>query len=119
MNTLDEKKKSLKEKVMEVKTKVKTKVDGIINFAKNNPMETAALATAGAGALASIYKIGRGVASAIDNVNSQKQVYCNDIQATVKLRHSLTYSEARELRDRMNAGQTKFEALDQMGLLKK
>lgn len=85
----------------------------------NHPTETVALIGAGALAVRTASGVATKIGKAIDAHDSKLSVYCNDIQGNVKIKHVLNYNEARELRDRMNLGQTKFEALDAMGLLKR
>lgn len=117
METVDN--RSFKEKFRDFKARAKMKVEDTIHWCKENPYATAAIATATAATVKTGFKIAKAVAQRVDDNERRKEVYCNDIQSTVKLKHELNYNEARELRDRMDAGQTKFEALDQMHLLKK
>lgn len=113
METVDN--RSFKDKMKDGYTKFKWKVEDAWIFIKNNPKETAVIATATAATVKTIFKIGKSVVAHAEG----KTVYCNDIQSSVRLKHELRYNEARELRDRMDAGQTKFSALDEMGLLKR
>lgn len=84
-----------------------------------HPAEAVALAGAGVAVVKTASGLVTKVGKVIDGHNSKLQVYCNDIQGNVRIKHVLKYDEARELRDLMNSGYTKFEALDMMGLLKK
>ena len=90
-----------------------------INWAAEHPVQTAAILTTAVSGV----KVARGIGHDIHQMRVEKEnrlsVYCGDIQSRVRLKRELTYYENRELRDRMTAGQTKFEALDAMGLLKK
>lgn len=117
METIDE--RTFKEKFKDWKGRVKIKFEDTVKWCKENPIPTAAIATATAATVKTGYKIVKAVINATEEKRSRNSVYCNDIQANVRLKHELNYNEARELRDRMDEGQTKFEALDQMGLLKK
>lgn len=84
-----------------------------------HPTEAVAFIGAGVAVAKTVSGIGTKVGHAINDHNSKLSVYCNDIQGNVRIKHVLNYDEARELRDLMNGGYTKFEALDMMGLLKK
>lgn len=117
MKTVDV--RTFKQKVIDSKNKLKWKVEDTIKWVKQNPSSAAAIATGTAITVKTTLKIVKTVLNAIDAKERRKEVYCNDIQSTVKLRHELNYNEQRELRDRMNAGQSKFEALDYMNLLKR
>lgn len=117
METVDN--RTFKEKAIDAKNKVKWKIKDGMQWIKENPETTAATATAIAVTARTLYKITRTVTNSVETRARRKEVYCNDIQSTVKLRHELNYNECRELRDRMNAGQSKFEALDCMNLLKR
>lgn len=85
----------------------------------NNPMEAAALAGAGVAVVKTATGVVTKVSRIVEGHENKTTVYCNDIQSDVRIKHELRYEEARELRDLMNEGYTKFEALDKMNLLKK
>lgn len=116
METVDN--RTFKEKVHDGWTKLKWKVEDGVKWIKDNPAPAATIATATAVTVKTTYKIVKTVIAASEDKERRKEVYCNDIQSTVKLKHELNYNEQRELRDRMNIGQSKFEALDEMHLLK-
>lgn len=117
METIDN--RTFKEKFAEARAKAKIKIEDTICWIKNNPTSTVGILAGTAAILKTTYKIIKTGVDAREAKERKKEVYCNDIQQTVKLRKELNYFEARELRDRMNSGQSKFEALDEMGLLLK
>ena len=84
-----------------------------------HPVEATMLIGTGVSVVKTVSGVTTKVVNAINDHNSKLTVYCNDIQGNVRIKHVLNYDEARELRDLMNGGYTKFEALDMMGLLKK
>ncbi len=84
-----------------------------------HPAETVALVGAGVAVVKTASGVCTKIGHVIDGHNNKLNVYCNDIQGNVRIKHVLKYEEARQLRDLMNDGYTKFEALDMMGLLKK
>ncbi len=110
--------RSFKEKVEWKIYNAKCKVKRTYHWIKEHPTETMAIATVTIGAVAEIRKTGDRFAKIADDRRSRLTVYCNDIQGRVRLKHELNYSENLELRDRMSNGQTKFEALSEMNLLK-
>lgn len=117
METLDT--RSFKEKVRDAKNKVKWKAEDTIKWVKEHPTAAATIVSGVAVTAKTTLKIVKTVVNACEAKERKKEVYCNDIQSTIRLKHELSYQEARELRDRMDAGQTKFEALDYMNLIKR
>ncbi len=96
----------------------KEKANQVLNWVGNHPAETVAIIGCTVGAVAEARRIGDRITSAADDRRSRLTVYCNDVQGRVRLKHELNYKENLELRDRMNNGQTRFEALGEMNLLK-
>lgn len=90
-----------------------------VTWVVRNPTTTVALIGAGVTVVKTATGVVTKVGRVIEDQKNRTTVYCNDIQSDVRLRHELTYDEARKLRDFMNQGYTKFEALDEMNLLKK
>lgn len=116
MKTIDT--RTFKEKAHERFLRARLKMYSTAEWVKEHPVETVQIL----GKIATISALAVNAGSRIYAANEERKqrtsVYCNDIQSTMRLKHQLTYSEARELRNRMNCGETKFEALDEMGLLK-
>lgn len=111
-------KRSFKEKVEWKLYNLKCKAINAYDWAKEHPTEALGIATVGIGAIAEIRRTGDRMAKIADDRRSRLTVYCNDVQGRVRLKHELNYRENLELRDRMSNGQTKFEALSEMNLLK-
>lgn len=109
---------TIKEKLNELKFKVINRVKKTVAYVKAHPAETAAMIALGISAVQEGRRVYDRVESAKQDRISRTTVYCNDIQSRVRLKHELDAQENRELRYRMNCGQTKFEALDEMGLIK-
>lgn len=83
-----------------------------------HPTETVAIITLGVGVIAEGRRTFDRVKGIYDARMSRLTCYCNDVQGYVRLKHELNYKENRMLRDLMNQGYTKFEALDRMNLLR-
>lgn len=98
---------------------IKTNSIKVGTWCIEHPAETVAFVGAGVAVVKTASGIATKIGKAIDAHDNKLSVYCNDIQGNVKIKHVLNYEEARKLRDLMNDGYTKFEALDRMGLLKK
>lgn len=98
---------------------VKQNTAKTVTWIVNNPKDAVALAGAGVAVVTTATGVITKVGRAVEDLNNKTTVYCNDIQSDVRIKHALKYEEARELRDLMNEGYTKFEALDKMNLLKK
>lgn len=117
METID--KRTVKEKIDQGWAKFTTGVTNKVAWIKEHPKEAVMIGTfvlAGVSEGRRVYD--RAHQAHEDHIN-RTSVYCNDIQGKVRLKHELNYRENRELRDRMSEGQTKFEALDDMGLLRR
>lgn len=110
--------RSFKQKATEFGNKAKDVAVGGVVWVATHPIETAIIVGVSATAL----RQGRLAISKAVELHKDKvdrlTVYCNDVCGRVKLKHELGYRELKELRERMNDGQTKFEALDDMGLIK-
>lgn len=107
-------KEKLKDGVESTKLKFKNGVD----YCRRNPGFIAEAGVTTVIVLKTATKLIKTVAAARDEADSRKRVYCNDVQSYVKLKREPTRSDLEELRDRMDCGQTKFEALRDMNLLK-
>lgn len=116
MYTIDT--RSFKEKVDYKLWEAKRKAEAAGRWIIQNPMETVALAGAGVAVVKTGMNVVTKVHVMITDKTARSMVYCNDIQNYVHLKHELTSGEAMLLRQRMNAGQTKLQALMEMGLLK-
>ncbi len=128
METFDE--RSTKEKWVAFKSNASCKIKHTcknvkentvktVTWVVNNPGTTVALIGTGVTVVKTVTGVVTKVGRVIEDQKNRTTVYCNDIQSDVRLKHELTYDEARKLRDFMNQGYTKFEALDEMNLLKK
>lgn len=117
METVD--RRSFKQKVKDGCTKVKEDWRAFTTWAKENPNDAAKLIGSVITGTALAVNTCAKLYQAHEKQEQRRTVYCNDVQSYVKLKHELNYDEARELRDRMNCGETKFEALDSMDLLKR
>lgn len=107
---------SVKGKILGVVKGAKDKVSDGINWVKENPDEAAM----GAYAAASIGITGLLVALGIKANNEAKNtVYSDDIDEFVKLNKELSNSDKVELDYRVKTGQTKIEALNDMGYIKR
>lgn len=111
--------RTIKQKFTDFKNKLKWKAQDTLNWIKDNPQSAATIATASVVVVKTTYKIVKAIIAVADDRDRRREVYCNDIQSTVRLKRELNYHEQRELRDRMNSGQSKFEALDDMNLLRR
>lgn len=130
METINVDERSMKEKWNSFKfnaaCKIKQTCDTIttgtvktVTWIVENPKEAAMIAGAGVAVVKTATGVVTKVNRAVDDHKNKTTVYCNDIQQDVRVKHELNYEEARELRDLMNEGYTKFEALDKMNLLRK
>lgn len=111
-------KEKVKWKIYKVKCRAKLELRIVYHWVKEHPTQTMIIVTTAVGAISEVRRTGDRIAKIADDRRSRLTVYCNDIQGRVRLKHELNYSENLELRDRMNNGQTKFEALSEMNLLK-
>lgn len=100
------------------KEKAKQKTAEAVEFAKENPGTVIAGISALTGLATVTIRGCNKIANTRDERKRRTEVYCGDIQQFVRLKHELKYNEAVELRKRMNEGETRFEALSKMGLLK-
>lgn len=107
-----------KEKVEWKIYNAKCKAKNACHWIKEHPTQTMVIVTTAIGAIAEVRRTGDRIAKIADDRRSRLTVYCNDVQGRVRLKHELNYRENLELRDRMSNGQTKFEALSEMNLLK-
>lgn len=114
----EDRKKTLKERFIEFKEKETHKITVFANWIKQNPMLAVTIFSLVLGFITESRRIGDRITDAAEKSRSRRTVYCNDIQSYVTLRHELNYRENKELRDRMTSGETKFQALDAMGLLR-
>lgn len=110
--------RTFKQKVEDGLFDAKQKAIQIGQWVAEHPMETIAIVTCGIATVSEVRKIYDRVDEKLEARKERLSVYCNDVQGRVQLKHELNYKENKELRDRMNNGETKFEALDEMGLLK-
>lgn len=110
--------RSFKEKVEWKIYNAKCRAKNAYHWVKEHPTQTMIIVTTAVGAISEVRRTGDRIAKIADDRRSRLTVYCNDIQGRVRLKHELNYSENLELRDRMSNGQTKFEALSEMNLLK-
>ncbi len=97
----------------------KKNVNEAVQWVAENPAEAVAIGGMVIAGVNTGIRLVTKVGGVITDHNNKLTIYCNDIQSDVRLKHELKYNEARELRDLMNMGYTKFEALDTLGLLKK
>lgn len=109
------KKKGVKDVVSDLWRKGKSKVEDTIDYIKENPEEAASkavggLAVAGAGLLV---LLGVHESNKLD-----RTVYSDEIGECVELKKKLKNQDKKELDYRMKTGQTKIEALDDMGMIK-
>lgn len=107
-----------RQKFNDFKARVKDGAQTAWTFIKEHPVEIAVgVATATAAIRQGRLVYDRVREAAIEREN-RLTIWCPDVSGKVRLKHELNYKELRELRDRMDLGQTKFEALDEMGLIK-
>lgn len=116
METIDT--RSFKQKVEQAWWRFIAKVKSAFTWIIHHPAESAMIAGCVIGGVSETRRVYDRVHEAHEDHLARTSVYCNDVQGRVRIKHELNYKENRELRDRMNEGQTKFEALDEMGLLK-
>ena len=110
--------RTFKQKVEDGLFDAKQKAIQIGQWIAEHPMETVAIVTCGVATVSEARRLYDRVDEKHQARKERLSVYCNDVQGRVQLKHELNYKENKELRDRMNNGETKFEALDEMGLLK-
>lgn len=116
METIDT--RSFKEKVQSGWVKFTTGVNDIWSWTKEHPVEAAGAVGLALTGVAEGRRIYDRAHEAHEDKVSRTSIWCGDVQGRVRLKHELNARENRELRDRMNSGQTRFEALDEMNLLK-
>lgn len=114
----EDRERTLKEKLQDFKEKETKKLNVFFTWTKENPMLAVTIFSLILGFMTEMRRIGDRVSDAAARSKQRRTVYCNDIQSYVTLRHELSYRENKELRDRMSQGETKFQALDTMGLLR-
>ena len=118
-NVIDEdRKKTAKEKFQDFKDKASHKLDVYFTGVKRNPMMAVTIFSLILGFMTETRRMADRISDAASRSKQRRTIYCNDIQSYVTLRHELSYRESKELRDRMSSGETKFQALDEMGLLR-
>lgn len=110
--------RTLKEKLQDFKEKESKKVTVFFNWVRQNPMFAVTIFSLILGFMTETRRMGDRISDAATRSKQRRTVYCNDIQSYVTLKHELNYRENKELRDRMSNGETKFQALDSMGLLR-
>lgn len=110
--------RTFKQKVGDSLFYAKQRAMEVGQWVAEHPMETVAIVTCGVAAVSEARRLYDRVDDKREARKERLSVYCNDVQGRVRLKHELNYKENKELRDRMNNGQTKFEALDEMNLLK-
>lgn len=116
METIDY--RPFKERVKDGVETFKMKASEVTRWVKDHPMESIAIGSSIVGTIAEGRRIGDRIERKREAKDLRTRVYCPDISGYVRLKHELSYKENLELRDRMRSGQTKFEALSSMGLLK-
>lgn len=114
----EDRKKTLKEKLQDFKEKESKKITVFFDWVKQNPMLAVTIFSLILGFMTETRRMGDRISDAAVKSKQRRTVYCNDIQSYVTLKHELNYRENKELRDRMSSGETKFQALDSMGLLR-
>ena len=118
-NIIDEdRKKTVKEKFQDFKDKTSHKLEVFFTWVKRNPMLAITFFSLILGFITETRRMADRISDAAARSKQKRTVYCNDIQSYVTLKHELSYRESKELRDRMSSGETKFQALDSMGLLR-
>lgn len=110
--------RTFKRKFMDGVESAKLKLKDGVDYCRRNPGFIAEAGVTTVIVLKTATKLIKTVAEVKDEADSRKRVYCNDVQSYVKLKREPTRSDLEELRDRMDCGQTKFEALRDMNLLK-
>ena len=110
--------RTFKQKVKDGLLDAKRKAVEVGQWVAKHPMETIGIVTCGVATVSEARRVYDRVDEKREARKERLSVYCNDVQGRVQLKHELNYKESKELRDRMNNGQTKFEALDEMRLLK-
>lgn len=116
---MDNEKKSLKERFIEKKNQAKEKLSRAIEWAKENPEDASTIGLAVLGVAGFTIKTGKRISKAKKEEKRRRTVYCGDIDSKVELKHELDYYEKDELRERMDSGQTRYQALRAMDLVKK
>lgn len=108
-----------KQKIADFWSGVGTGIKATGEWIIEHPVQTALIAGSVAGVIKeSRLAINKGI-ELHDARVSERTIYANDIQQNVELKHKLTTIEAVELRERMNNGQTKLQALIDMNLIKR
>ena len=110
--------RTFKQKVKDGLLDAKRKAVEVGQWVAKHPMETIGIVTCVVATVSEARRVYDRVDEKREARKERLSVYCNDVQGRVQLKHELNYKENKELRDRMNNGQTKFEALDEMRLLK-
>lgn len=92
------------------------KVKDGFNYVMENPEECADKAIAG---ITTAFVLGCAVVGIADAKKARRSVYSRNIGESIELKHKLTNQEKVEIDQRMKNGQTKIEAVREMGLIKK
>lgn len=110
--------RTMKQKFEEGVEKAKRGMCAAGRWVTSHPVETISAVVAVTAAV----RQGRIIYDRVNAANAEKAsrltVYCNDVCGKVHLKHELDYKELKELHERMANGQSRFEALDAMNLIK-
>ena len=106
---------SVKGKILGVVKGAKDKISDGINLVKENPDEAVAIGVyVAAVSIPALLAAGLGIKA---NNEAKKTVYSDDIDEFVKLNKELSNKDKVELDYRVKTGQTKIEALNDMGYI--
>lgn len=105
---------SVKGKILGVVKGAKDKISDGIDWVKENPDEAAMGAYAAFSVGVTALLVGLGIKA---NNEAKKTVYSDDIDEFVKLNKELSNKDKVELDYRVKTGQTKIEALNDMGYI--
>lgn len=92
------------------------KASKVSRWIGNNPDEAAAIGT---GVLSAIGLGALGIAAHSGKKKQERTVYSDEIKDTIELKKKLKNKDKVELDYRVKTGQSKIEALDDMGFIKK
>lgn len=107
---------SVKGKILGVVKGAKDKISDGIDWVKENPDEAAVGAYTAASVGITALLVALGIKA---NNDAKKTVYSDDIDEFVKLNKELSNKDKVELDYRVKTGQTKIEALNDMGYIKR
>ena len=114
----EEQKITWKHKMNGFMHEAKYKVKSGINWVVNNPEKAAGVVTLGGMVLGAGRKGYKTISKAVADHNAEREMYCGTVNRKVRLRSPLTDTDIKMLGELMQKGDTRYEALNKLGLIK-